>query len=113
MHSVHFIAQCVSIVAFLAYGIACFFSENIKLEFERYRLPKIRKLTGALEIAGALGLLAGFFFDPLRILSAACLALLMTFALLARFRINDSFFAMLPALVLLLLNVMISTASNG
>jgi hypothetical protein len=110
MHSVHFIAQCVSIVAFLAYGISCFFSEGIKREFERYRLPRLRKLTGALEIAGALGLLVGFFIDPLRIISAGCLALLMTFAVLARFRINDSFFAMLPALVLLLINVFICTA---
>jgi hypothetical protein len=110
MHLVHFIAQCVSIVAFLAYGLSCFFSDTIVREFERYGLPKMRKLTGALEIAGALGLIAGFFIDPLRVLSAGCLALLMTFGVLARLRIKDSFFAMLPAIVLLLINLLISTA---
>lgn len=109
MSTVHFIAQCLSCIAFATYGAACFFSTNLKLEFERYRLPKLRKLTGALEIAGAVGLFVGFFYDPIRILSAGCLALLMTFAILARFRINDSFWAMLPAIFLLLVNVFIST----
>lgn len=108
MHSVHFIAQCVSIVAFFGYGVACFFSSRIAAEFERYRLPRLRKLTGSLEIAGALGLFAGFFIDPLRILSAGCLALLMVFAILARARINDSFFAMSPAIGLLLMNLLLA-----
>lgn len=108
MGTVQVIAQCLSIVAFASYGVACFFSSNLVAEFERYRLPKLRRLTGLLEIAGALGILAGFFYDPLRIVASGCLALLMTFAILARLRIKDSFLEMLPAVILLLLNIFIS-----
>lgn len=110
MGTVQIFAQCLSAIAFASYGTACFFSAHLVAEFERYRLASLRRLTGALEIAGALGLIAGFFYDPLRILVAGCLALLMTFAILARLRINDSFLAMLPAIGLLVLNVFISTA---
>ncbi len=110
MDTVQIIAQCLSAIAFASYGVACFFSPHIRSEFERYRLAGLRRITGFLEIAGAAGLLAGFFYDPLRILAAGCLALLMTFAILARVRIKDSFLAMLPAIVLLVLNIFISTA---
>ena len=103
-------AQCLSIAAFGSYGAACFVSPHITHEFERYRLPHLRRLTGILEIAGALGLLVGLWFDPLRILAAASLAMLMVFAILARFRIRDSLVAMSPALFLLALNVFISVA---
>lgn len=109
MGTVQFVAQCLSAAAFAAYGVACFFSAHLEREFKRYRLAKLRRLTGFLEIAGALGLIAGFYFDPLRVLAAGCLALLMTFAILARLRVNDSFIAMLPAIVLLVLNIFIST----
>ena len=104
----HTFCHGLSIIAFLGYGISCFVSGVIRLEFERYRLPKLRKLTGALEIAGALGLIVGFFYEPLRVLSAASLALLMVFGVLVRFRIGDNLFQMLPALILLVLNVLVS-----
>jgi hypothetical protein len=116
MNSIYFtpyaqvVAQLISIFAFLAYGIACFVSKELVLEFQRYRLPYLRRLTGFLEIAGSLGLALGFIYDPLRILSAGCLSLLMVFGILARMRIKDPLFAMLPAIALLLLNLFISTA---
>jgi hypothetical protein len=110
MDTVQIIAQCLSALAFASYGFVCLFSSHLVAEFERYRLPRLRRLTGLLEIAGALGLVAGFFYSPIRVLSAGCLALLMTFAILARLRIKDSFLAMLPALFLLALNIFISTA---
>lgn len=113
MHSVLFFAQCLSILAFMSYGVACFYSPSIEAEFLRYRLPQLRKLTGALEIAGAIGLTAGFFYDPLRVLSAGCLVLLMIFAIIARIRINDSFLAMLPAIILLILNIFIGVTSRS
>jgi hypothetical protein len=83
-------------------------SPHITREFERYKLPQLQRLTGALEIAGAAGLLVGFWIDPLRILAAGCLAMLMVFAVLARLRIQDSLLAMSPAIFLFGLNVFIS-----
>ncbi len=106
----HLITQWILIVAFASYGATCFFSARLVAEFERYRLPKLRRLTGLLEIAGALGLLAGFMYDPLRILSSACLALLMICAVLARIRIGDSFGAMMPAIILLIMSIFTATA---
>lgn len=107
MNKAQVIAQIISIVAFLAFGLACLYSPRFVAEFERYRLPKFRRLTGILEIAGALGLLVGFVYEPLRILSAACLALLMVCGIIARARIKDTFVDMLPALVLMILNLFI------
>jgi hypothetical protein len=110
METVQIVTQWFLIVAFASYGATCFFSEHLVAEFERYRLPKLRRLTGLLEISGALGLLAGFYYDPLRILSSACLALLMICAVLARIRIRDSVSAMLPAIILLILSIFTTTA---
>ena len=107
MNQAQVIAQIISIVAFLAFGLACLYSPRFVAEFERYRLPKFRRLTGILEIAGALGLLVGFTYEPLRLLSAACLALLMLCGIIARARIKDTFVDMLPALVLMILNLFI------
>jgi hypothetical protein len=107
MKQAQVIAQIISIVAFLAFGLACLYSPRFVAEFERYRLPKFRRLTGILEIAGAIGLLVGLVYEPLRILSAACLALLMLCGIIARARIKDTFVDMLPALVLMILNLFI------
>jgi hypothetical protein len=112
MNLAYTIAQIVSIVAFLGFGWACLYSPRFVVEFERYRLPNFRRLTGTLEIAGASGLLVGFIYEPLRILSAACLALLMLCGIIARARIKDTFTDMLPALILLIINLFICLGPN-
>lgn len=102
------IGQSLSACVFFSYGLSCLISSKQIIEFERYGLSHLRRLTGILEMAGAVGLAIGFVYDPLRVVSAGCLALLMVFAVIARLRISDSLFAMLPAFILLLLNVFIS-----
>jgi hypothetical protein len=97
-------AQWISIAAFLFYGPDCLFSSNMKSEFERYGLARFRMLTGALEFAGALGLLAGFYISPLLLLSSAGLAALMLLGVGARLRIHDPLPATIPAFVLFCLN---------
>jgi hypothetical protein len=99
--------ETVSILAFMFYGVACLVSSRLVAEFERYRLGRWRKLVGSLEIAGALGLLAGQLYPPLLIAAAAGLTALMLCGLWARWRINDPWYAMLPALILGLINVAI------
>lgn len=99
--------QTISILAFLFYGLACLVSPALEAEFTRYRLSRWRKLVGALEIAGALGLLAGQLFPPLLIASATGLAALMLCGLWARWRIKDPWYTMLPALILGMINMLI------
>jgi hypothetical protein len=101
-------AQVISATAFIAYGIACFCSSKLSQEFVRYGFGPYCRLIGSLEIAGGIGLLAGFVYTPLRQLSALCLALLMFCALLVRIKIRDPIVASFPALFLMLLNFAIA-----
>ena len=104
MPFIQLIAQGISAVLFLGYGAGCFLSKTMVLEFDRYGVPKLRVLTGALQIAGGLGLLAGHFYQPLLLLSSGGLALMMLFAFITRIKIRDPFLAAIPSLSLLLLN---------
>lgn len=99
--------EVVSVAAFLFYGAACLFSDKLVEEFERYRLARWRALVGVLEIAGALGLIAGQWSVPLKIAAASGLFALMLCGLWARWRIRDPWYALLPALVLALVNLAI------
>ncbi|MGV8880326.1 MAG: DoxX family protein [Sphingobacteriaceae bacterium] len=93
-----------SSLSFLAYGIAYFTFPNMKNEFKRFGLSKIGTLTAILEIAGALGLLAGLVFNYLLLLSAGGLALLMFLGVAVRLTVRDGLLAMMPALFFLGLN---------
>lgn len=99
--------ETVSIAAFLFYGAACLVSRRLVAEFERYRLARWRVLVGSLEIAGALGLVAGQFFPVVKLAAAAGLTALMLCGLWARWRIKDSWYAMLPAAILGAVNAVI------
>ena len=104
-------ARVLSIAAFLFYGWMCLASDHMAPEFERYGLTKFRKLTGALELMGALGLLASYFIEPLVAISAGGFCLLMMLAVGTRLRIRDPFFQLLPALILGALNAYILLSS--
>jgi hypothetical protein len=101
------VLEILSASAFLFYGASCLFSATLMAEFERYRLARWRVLVGSLEIAGALGLLAGQWFLPLKLAAAAGLVALMLCGLWARWRIRDPWYAMMPALVLAMVNLAI------
>jgi len=101
------IARAVSAVAFFGYGVACLVSQRMDAEFQRYGLAPFRRLVGALECLGALGLLVGYFSRPVLFLAAAGLTLLMLLAVGTRLRIGDSLTQTLPAIVLLVLNAFV------
>ena len=77
-------------------------------EFDRYGMARLRVLTATIQILGSLGLLAGFFYRPLIVLSAGGFAVMMLIAVLVRIRIRDTISAMVPAFVLLCLNLFIA-----
>ena len=92
-------------MAFLFYGLSCLFSDGMASEFERFGLGRFRRLTGGLEVLGALGLLGGFFVPPLVPAASGGLTLLMILGVATRIRVRDSVVAMLPAIFLLLVNL--------
>lgn len=97
----------VSSFSFLAYAISYFISPHMKNEFKRFKLEKLGLLTIVLEIIGALGLLLGFFFKPLFILSSGGLTLLMFLGVIVRIKLKDSLWISLPALFYMGLNAYI------
>ena len=76
-------------------------------EFERFGLSGYRRLTGAFEVAGALGLLVGTLFPSVLVAASAGLSLLMAIGVGVRFYAGDSFPQSLPALLFLGLNTFI------
>ena len=76
-------------------------------EFERFGLSRFRRLTGALELLGALGLLASYLFPPLTIAAAGGLTLLMILGVATRIRVRDPALVTLPAVLLLAANLYI------
>lgn len=91
--------RVLTIVGFSGYGLGCLISDRMVAEFERYGLPQWRRPTGLLEVAGALGLAAGYLFPTIGNLAAAGLTLLMVGAVATRVRIRDSLVKTLPALI--------------
>ena len=76
-------------------------------DFQRFGLERLRMLTGFLEVLGGAGLLVGLKWQPILVISAGGLALLMLIAFLVRLRMRDSLAASLPSLLFMLLNVLI------
>ena len=111
MQSIAGIAQAISIASFAWYGMSCFVSAAMVAEFERYHLARFRSLTGMLQVAGSLGLLAGYFSRPLLLLSAGGLAAMMLLGVLVRLRIRDPLFAAIPAFAFFVLNLFIVAAA--
>lgn len=97
-------------ISFFFYGLGCFYSPTMHEEFKRFRLTAIqRKLTGFFQVAGALGLAAGFYFIPeLGFLAAIGLTLLMSLGFGVRLRIKDNFVQSFPSLFFALLNLFVA-----
>ena len=102
------IAQGISIVTFAWYGTFSLRAPSMVAEFERYGMARMRVLTGTIQILGSLGLLLGFFYRPLLVISAGGFAVMMLVAVLVRIRIRDPISAMGPAFVLLCLNLFLA-----
>ena len=100
-------AIVLSAIAFIVYGSLCLLTSHMKLEFERYGLSRFRSLVGALELLGGLGLLVGFAVPVVHTLASGGLSLLMALGLGVRLKLHDRAVSLLPALVLLLLNLWI------
>ena len=93
-------------IAFLVYGPGCVFSGHMVVEFERYRLARFRKITGYLQILGAVGLLIGFLGTPIvGLLASLGLSIQMLLGFGVRLLIRDSLLQCLPSLSFMMINV--------
>jgi DoxX-like family len=90
--------------AFIAYGGSLIFSSAMVSDFERFGLARFRVLTGALEVLGGIGVLAGLRWPPLLQFSAAGLCVLMLGGAVVRLRSGDPLVMIVPAILFLLLN---------
>ena len=79
----------------------------MKMEFKRFGLEKVGALTAVLELLGAIGLLIGFKFQIILLISAGGLALLMFLGVITRIKVKDSLWISLPAFLFMLLNAFI------
>lgn len=113
MGLMYHVANALSIALFLYYGMACLMAGGMVDEFERYGLSRFRRVTGALEVLGALGLLAGYLIPTLSVLSAGGLSVLMLLGLGVRVKVRDPLLEMVPALFLLVVNTFIAIQASG
>ena len=107
------LAQGLSLLAFGFYGTLTLVSDDMVPEFERYGLGRLRVLTASLQIAGSLALLAGYVFRPMLLLAAAGFTAMMLLAVLVRIRIQDPILAMVPAFLLMCLNLFLLVRAIG
>jgi hypothetical protein len=108
------LATFFSGISFLFFGTACLTSPRMKQEFIRYGHDRQRALTGYLQLLGALGLLLGYFFQPLLAFSAAVgLSLMMLAGFGVRLKIRDSLLAASPAFSYAILNIYLSVHYYG
>ena len=91
-------------ISFLFFGTSCLFSQKMRKEFDRYGLAGFRKPVGALQLAGAIGQIAGFWIIWLGGLASLGLAVIMFAGVAVRIVIKDDWLEIVPALSLALLN---------
>ena len=107
------ILKPLSATLFLYYGLSVLFSDAMVTEFDQFGLPDLRKVTGILELLGAVGLFVGYLIPPLVIAASGGLALLMALGLAVRFRSGSSLQDSLAALAMLLINLYICLYAAG
>lgn len=100
-------SKVLSILLFLYYGLAVLVSDAMTGEFERFGLPRFRKLTGVLEILGSLALVLGYFVSPFTVVAAGGLALMMAAGIVIRLRCGDSLVDALPAFIMMVMTLYI------
>ncbi|MEQ8908658.1 MAG: DoxX family protein [Vicingaceae bacterium] len=101
------LAVVFTAISFLFYGSNCLISNFLKEEFKRFGLAKFRRLTGILQLFGAIGLLVGLLHPRIGVLASAGLALLMVMGFYTRIRIKDSFKESFPSLLFIFINAFI------
>ena len=107
------VAKVLSILFFLYYGLGCLCSDSMVAEFRRFGLDRVRRLTGGLEVLGALALLVGYVVPVRGLVASSGLTVLMILGLATRVRVRDPLVEMIPAFGLMVVNLYIFVYAGG
>lgn len=91
-------------ISHIIYGVLALIMPFYIEEFVRYGFGEYRWLISLSQMAGGLGLLVGYYFRQLSIVSAGLLSLMMLSAVFTRVVIQDEFLETVPAIVYFLIN---------
>ena len=80
-------------------------------EYARYGLAKFRRLVGALQLLGAIGLLVGLHYSWAGQAAAGGLSVLMMLGVGVRIKIKDTLLQTLPAFAYMVLNAYLAWAA--
>ena len=107
------VLRALSMVLFFYYGFSVLVSDAMVGEFEKFGLIRLRKVTGVLEVLGALGLMLGYFIPPLVVAASGGLCLLMILGIGVRYRAGSTLVEALPASFMALINLFIFLYAIG
>lgn len=96
--------EIFSAISFLIYGSLSFVSKRMKNEFKRWGISKFRPIVGVSQFLGGFGLILGFYFHLLTVVSSFGLTILMLLGFVLRIYVSDGFLKSFPALIYLLIN---------
>ncbi|MCD7034082.1 DoxX family protein [Metabacillus sp. GX 13764] len=103
-----FILQIILGVGFLLFGFMKFGAKQMNEEFERYGYSAwFRIVTGIVEIAGAVLVIAGFWNATAAAWGALLISLTMIGALITHIKVKDSFSKSVSPLVFLILGLVV------
>lgn len=101
------IFEFFSAISFIIYGILSFRSNIMKSEFKRWGISKFRFIVGCAQLSGGFGLLIGYYFQIMTLISSFGLALLMLLGFILRLTVKDGVIKSIPAFFYLLVNLYI------
>ncbi|MDA7812730.1 DoxX family protein [Flavobacteriaceae bacterium] len=101
------ILQIFSALSFVFYGIMSFSSNIMKSEFNRWGISKFRTIVGCVQLTGGFGLLVGFYFPIMTILSSLGLTVLMLLGFILRLIVKDGIVKSSPAFIYTIINLFI------
>ena len=95
----------INAVSFIGYGITCVFTEHMRNEFIRYKLPELRVMTGVLQTMAGFIMLYGLVDRRFLFIGALSIVPMMLTGVIVRTRIKDRYFLILPAFSYLLISL--------
>lgn len=98
-------------VLFLSLGIQKIVGYQLQVEiFKNLNLPQwFRVVTGWIQLVGVVGLIIGFWLPWVVVIAGLWFAVTMLVAVFAHIRVKDPFRESMPALVLLVISIILST----
>ncbi len=99
--------EIFSAFSFVFYGIMSFTSNIMKSEFNRWGISKFRIIVGCAQLTGGFGLLLGFYFPVMTLLSSLGLTVLMLLGFILRLIVKDGIVKSSPAFIYIIINLFI------